>query len=45
MGAMLLVLGAMGSVGAEGLTRVERDVMVTSLMLFSFFYNLSWAPV
>jgi MFS family permease len=45
MGAFLFVLGAMGTVGKENLNSAENGLVVASIMGFSFFYNLSWAPM
>ena len=45
MGAFLYILGGMGMVPKDQLGDDEKNVIVASLMLFSFFYNLSWAPV
>lgn len=45
MGVFLFVLGAVGSVNPKDLNDQLRGLMVASIMLFSFFFNLSWAPV
>lgn len=45
MGAFLYILGGMGTIPKGTLNQHERDLTVASLMLFSFFYNLSWAPM
>lgn len=45
MGAFLFILGAVGTLEQSSLNESERNLMVASLMLFSFSYNLSWAPV
>jgi MFS family permease len=45
MGVFLILLGAMGSLTSSMLTENLRLVMVASIMLSYFFYNLSWAPV
>lgn len=45
MGASLFILGGMGTITREFLNTPERNLIVASLMMFSFFYNLSWAPV
>lgn len=45
MGAFLYILGGMGTIPKNQLGHDEKNVIVASLMLFSFFYNLSWAPV
>ncbi|KAL2015297.1 hypothetical protein VTK56DRAFT_5904 [Thermocarpiscus australiensis] len=45
MGLFLFLLGGVGTVSMSSINQHERELMVASLMLFSFFYNLSWAPV
>lgn len=45
MGAWLYVMGGIGTMSKDSLHIHERELTVASLMLFSFFYNLSWAPV
>jgi len=45
MGAWLYVMGGIGTMPKDSLNVHERNLIVTSLMMFSFFYNLSWAPV
>lgn len=45
MAAFLFILGAMGAVGRTHLNGAERNLVVASLMMFSFSFNLSWAPV
>lgn len=43
MAAFLFILGGVSS--APGyLNPSEKSFMVASIMLFQFFYNLSWAP-
>lgn len=44
MGAFLMILGGVGSVNLNTINAHEKELMVASLMLFQFFYNLSWAP-
>ncbi|KAI1342880.1 general substrate transporter [Xylariaceae sp. FL0016] len=44
MGAFLFLLGGVGTVDASDLNSHLKGLMVASLMGFSFFYNLSWAP-
>lgn len=44
MAASLLVLAATSSIDQSRLNMSEKNLMVSSLMLFQFFYNLSWAP-
>lgn len=45
MGAFLFILGGMGSIDQKTLNDSEKHLMVASLMLFQFFFNMSWAPV
>lgn len=45
MAAFLYILGAMGVIGRRNMDGPERNLTVASLMMFSFSYNLSWAPV
>ncbi|KAL1593141.1 hypothetical protein SLS60_010748 [Paraconiothyrium brasiliense] len=45
MAAMMFILGGMGSVPSHKLTSAGKHMMVASIMLFSFFFSLSWAPV
>lgn len=45
MGGFLYILGGLGTVAKDQTNHHERELIVASLMLFSFFYNLSWAPV
>lgn len=45
MGVFMLILGGMGTPDPNTLSQHGRDAMVASLMLFQFFYNLSWAPM
>jgi MFS transporter, SP family, sugar:H+ symporter len=45
MGAFLFILGAMGAIGRTHLNGAEKNLTVASLMMFSFSFNLSWAPV
>ncbi|TPX08530.1 uncharacterized protein E0L32_010017 [Thyridium curvatum] len=44
MGLWLFVLGGIGSIDQKALSEIQKNVMVASLMLFSFSFNLSWAP-
>ncbi|KAI0019703.1 general substrate transporter [Xylariomycetidae sp. FL0641] len=44
MGAWLFVLGGMSTIPADNFNENEKGLMVASIMMFSFFYNLSWAP-
>ncbi|KAM0545822.1 hypothetical protein ACHAPJ_011149 [Fusarium lateritium] len=44
MGAFLLILGGLGTVNLGSINNHEKDLMVASVMLFTFFYSLSWAP-
>lgn len=45
MGILMLILAGMGTVNPDTLSSSGRGAMVASLMLFQFFFNLSWAPV
>ncbi|RDW59105.1 hypothetical protein BP5796_12029 [Coleophoma crateriformis] len=45
MAAFMFILGGMGSVPAATLTSAGKNTMVASIMLFYFFFNLSWAPL
>ncbi|KAL4860398.1 general substrate transporter, partial [Aspergillus spectabilis] len=45
MGIFLLILGAVGSIDQGSLNSNEKGLMVASLMLFGFFYSVSWAPI
>ncbi|CAH0018366.1 unnamed protein product [Clonostachys rhizophaga] len=45
MGAFLFILGGMGTLVSSTMNVHERNVIVASLMMFSFFFNLSWAPI
>jgi MFS transporter, SP family, sugar:H+ symporter len=45
MAAFLYILGGMGVIGRRNMDGAERNLTVASLMMFSFSYNLSWAPV
>lgn len=45
MGVFMLILAAMGTVDPDTLTQHGRGAMVASLMLFQFFFNISWAPM
>ncbi|KAL2845513.1 general substrate transporter [Aspergillus pseudoustus] len=45
MGVFLLILGGMGTIDQGSLNSGEKGLMVASLMLFGFFYALSWAPI
>lgn len=45
MAIFMFILGGMGSVPASTLTSAGKDMMVASIMLFYFFFNLSWAPL
>lgn len=44
MGIFLFILGGMGTIPHDQFNTNEKNLMVTSLMLFQFFFNLSWAP-
>ncbi|KAI8679864.1 MFS domain-containing protein [Fusarium keratoplasticum] len=44
MGVFLMILGGVGSIDAKSINHHEKELMVSSLMLFQFFYSLSWAP-
>ncbi|KAF4995849.1 hypothetical protein FDECE_12663 [Fusarium decemcellulare] len=44
MGAFLFILGGVGTVNMDTINQHEKELMVASVMLFQFFYNLSWAP-
>lgn len=44
MGAFMLILGGLGT-APDSLAQSGVDAMVASLMLFQFFFNLSWAPL
>ena len=44
MGVFLFILGGMGTIPTHGFNTSEKNLMVASVMLFSFFFNLSWAP-
>lgn len=45
MAAFMFILGGMGTVPIGDRTESMSNMMVASFMLFSFFFNLSWAPV
>jgi MFS family permease len=45
MATWLFVMGGIGTIPKDSLNVHERELIVASLMMFSFFYNLSWAPV
>ena len=45
MAAFMLILGGMGSVPPSTLSGAGKNMMVASIMLFQFFFNLSWAPL
>lgn len=45
MGVFMLVLGGMGTPDADTLSQYGRGAMVASLILFQFFFNISWAPM
>ncbi|KAK4234450.1 general substrate transporter [Achaetomium macrosporum] len=45
MGAFLFILGGVGTVNMGSINQHEKELMVASVMLFQFFYCLSWAPV
>lgn len=45
MGIWLYVLGSVGSIKPADLTDQTRSLMVAAILLFTFFYNLSWAPL
>ncbi|VUC20647.1 unnamed protein product [Clonostachys rosea] len=45
MGAFLFILGGMGTLVDSAMNVHERNMIVASLMMFSFFFNLSWAPI
>lgn len=45
MAAFLFILGVMGTISRRDLNGAERNLTVASLMMFSFSFNLSWAPV
>lgn len=44
MGAFLFILGGLGSINMNTINQHEKELMVASVMLFQFFFNLSWAP-
>lgn len=44
MGAFLFTLGGLGSINMNTINQHEKELMVASVMLFQFFFNLSWAP-
>ncbi|KAK5163455.1 uncharacterized protein LTR77_010637 [Saxophila tyrrhenica] len=44
MGVFMLILGGLGT-NPNTLSQSGKDTMVASLMLFQFFFNISWAPV
>lgn len=45
MGIWLYILGSVGALPPANLTDQTKGLMVASVMLFSFFFNLSWAPM
>ncbi|KAL2784032.1 hypothetical protein BJX66DRAFT_344422 [Aspergillus keveii] len=45
MGVFLMILGGMGTIDQGSLNSNEKGLMVASLMLFGFFYSVSWAPI
>ncbi|CEL11142.1 hypothetical protein ASPCAL14247 [Aspergillus calidoustus] len=45
MGVFLLILGGVGTIDQGSLNSNEKGLMVASLMLFGFFYSVSWAPI
>lgn len=45
MGIFMLILGGLGTPNPDTLPPSAKDAMVASLMLFQFFFNISWAPV
>ncbi|KAI1265392.1 general substrate transporter [Xylariaceae sp. FL1019] len=45
MGFWLFVLGGLGTIPSADLTQNLKGLEVSSLILFSLFYNLSWAPI
>jgi hypothetical protein len=45
MGVFLLILGGVGTIDQGSLNSNEKGLMVASLMLFGFFYSVSWAPM
>ncbi|KAL2691911.1 hypothetical protein Neosp_002303 [[Neocosmospora] mangrovei] len=42
MGVFLMILGGVGSIDAKSINHHEKELMVSSLMLFQFFYSLSY---
>ncbi|KAJ4310237.1 hypothetical protein N0V84_011071 [Fusarium piperis] len=40
----IMILGGVGSIDAKSINRHEKELVVSFLMLFQFFYSLSWAP-
>ncbi|KAH6976446.1 general substrate transporter [Ilyonectria sp. MPI-CAGE-AT-0026] len=44
MGTFLFILGGLGSINMNTINQHEKELMVASVMLFQFFFNLSWAP-
>lgn len=44
MAVFLFILGGMGTILANSFNDSEKGLMVASLMLFQFFFNMSWAP-
>ncbi|VUC26093.1 unnamed protein product [Clonostachys rosea] len=44
MGTFLFILGGVGTVNMGKISEHEKELMVASVMLFQFFFNLSWAP-
>ncbi|KAH7329469.1 general substrate transporter [Stachybotrys elegans] len=45
MGLSLFMLGGVASASQEQLDRGLRHLIVASILLFCFFFNLSWAPI
>jgi hypothetical protein len=45
MGAMMFILAGLGSVDPSELSTSGKNMMIASVMLFTFFYSLSWAPM